>query len=129
MINDTLSNALSKILNAEKAGKDVCEIRPASRTIKSVLTLMKDNGYLGDFEEKKDSRGSVLVVSLIGSINKCGAIKPRFPVKKDAFEKLEKVYLPAKDFGLIIVSTPKGLMTHNDAMKSSQGGKLVSYCY
>ncbi len=129
MMNDTLSNALSKIMNAEKSGKNSCEVRPISKTIKQVLTLMKENGYLGDVEEKTDTRGSGLNVNLIGAINKCGPIKPRFPVKKDVFEGFEKRYLPAKDFGVIIVSTPKGFMTHIDAKKKGMGGRLVAYCY
>lgn len=129
MMNDTLSSALSKVLNAEKAGKDSCEIRPASKTAMNVLTLMHENGYLGEVKENKDTKGGKLTVSLIGTINKCGAIKPRFPVKKNAFERFEKTYLPAKDFGMLIVSTQKGLMPHTEAKKQGLGGKLVSYCF
>ena len=41
----------------------------------------------------------------------------------------EKRYLPAKDFGILIMSTSKGIMTHYDAKKKNLGGKLLSYCY
>ncbi|MBI2142090.1 30S ribosomal protein S8 [Candidatus Woesearchaeota archaeon] len=129
MLNDTLSNSLSKIMNAEKACKDRCVLMPASNPVKRVLSILKENKYLGDIEEIKDNRGIRLKVSLIGAINKCGTIKPRFPVKKREFERFEKVYLPAKDFGLIIVSTPKGLMPHTEAKKNGLGGKLIAYCY
>lgn len=129
MMNDTLANSMSKIMNAEKAGKDHCTLMPASNTVKRVLSILKENMYLGDVEETKDSRGTRLKVALIGAINKCGTIKPRFPVKKGEFERFEKVYLPAKDFGLIIVSTSKGLMTHTEAKTKRLGGKLISYCY
>ncbi|MBI3034520.1 30S ribosomal protein S8 [Candidatus Woesearchaeota archaeon] len=129
MLNNTLSNALSKVLNCQKAGKGSCEIMPTSKTIREVLRIMAENGYVGDVAEKKESRGSRFTVQLIGTINKCGAIMPRFPVKKGDFERFEKTYLPAKDFGLIIVSTQKGLMTHKEAKKQGIGGRLVSYCY
>ncbi len=129
MMNDTLSNSMSKIMNAEKAGKDHCRLMLTSNTVKHVLNILKENMYIGDIEETKDSRGARLKVSLIGAINKCGTIKPRFPVKKGEFERFEKVYLPAKDFGLIIVSTPKGLTTHTEAKKNGLGGKLIAYCY
>lgn len=129
MMNDTLANSMSKIMNAENAGKDHCMVMPASNTVKRVLNILKENMYLGEMEETKDSRGTRLKVSLIGAINKCGTIKPRFPVKKGEFERFEKVYLPAKDFGIIIVSTPKGLMAHTEAKKNGLGGKLISYCY
>lgn len=128
-MNDTLSNALSKIMNAEKAGKNGCEIRPSSSSIVQVLTILKENGYLGEVEERKDNRGKSLAVNLIGSINKCGSIKPRFPVKKGSFEGFEKRYLPAKDFGVIIVSTSKGVMSHSEAKQKGLGGRLIAYCY
>ena len=45
-MNDTLSTALSNILNAEKVGKQFCLIKPVSKTIKIVLEIMKSNNYL-----------------------------------------------------------------------------------
>jgi len=68
-------------------------------------------------------------VELIGNINKCGVIKPRFPVKKNEFEKWEKRFLPAKDFGILLVSTPKGVMSHKEAYKNGIGGRLLAYVY
>ena len=128
-LNDTLSNALSLILNNEKIGKSKCMIKPVSKVIKKVLDIMNENNYIGDFTEIKDEKGNILVVNSLGNINKCGAIKPRYSVKKDEFEKFEKRYLPAKDFGIIIISTSKGIMTHTEAKKKGIGGVLLSYCY
>ena len=66
---------------------------------------------------------------MLGTINKCGVIKPRLGVKKNNFEKFEKRYLPSKDFGFLIVSTSKGLMVHNEAKEKGVGGNLIAYCY
>ncbi|MBT4651327.1 30S ribosomal protein S8 [Candidatus Woesearchaeota archaeon] len=129
MLNDPLAAALSKIMNAEKSGKKEVLIKPISKTLKTTLTIMNDHGYIGSFEETEDGKGNFLKVNLLGNINKCGVIKPRFSTKKTQFEKWEKRYLPAKDFGLIIVSTPKGIMIHNQAKENSTGGKLLAYCY
>ena len=129
MLNDPLAAALSKMLNAERIGRREVLIRPASKMIKKVLGLMNEQGYLGSFEEITDDKGGVLKVNLLGNINKCGVVKPRFSTKKDEFEKWEKRYLPAKDFGLILVSTPEGVMTHYQAKESAIGGKLLAYCY
>jgi len=128
-LNDTLSNALSAMLNAEKIGKSECIIKPISKVIKKVFGMMKDNGYIGDFREINDQRGNYMKVNLLGKINKTGVIKPRFSVTHDGFEKFEKRYLLAKDFGIIIVSTSKGMMTHLEAKKKGLGGSLISYCY
>ncbi len=129
MLNDPLAAALSKIMNAERVGKREVLIQPASSMIKKVLTIMNEHNFVGSFEEIVDGRGGILKVNLLGNLNNCGVVKPRFSTKKDEFEKWEKRYLPAKDFGLILVSTPKGLMTHNNAKEKLLGGKLIAYCY
>lgn len=129
MLNDPLANALSLILNAEKIGRPECIIKPVSKVIKNVLAIMKDNRYIGDFNEIKRSDGDYIKINLIGRVNKCGAIKPRFSVKKDNYEKFEKRYLPAKDMGFIFVSTPKGIITNTEAKKKKTGGRLIAYCY
>ena len=129
MLNDPLANALSKILNSEGAGKTTCVIKPVSKVVKKILQLMQDNQYLGEFKEIEDGKGNHLIVNLIGRINKCGAIKPRYPVGVAGIEKFEKRYLPAKGFGIIFVSTPKGIMSHVEAKKKNMGGKLLAYAY
>jgi len=129
MLNDPLAAALSKILNAEKRSKKEVLIKPSSKIIKTVLAIMNENNYLGSFKEIKDSKGNFLKVNLLSNLNKCGVIKPRFSTKKDEFEKWEKRYLPANDFGIIIVSTPQGIITHYQAKEKSIGGKLLAYCY
>lgn len=128
-LNDTLANTLSLILIDEKAGKNESKVRPSSKIIKKVLDVMKSNNYIGDFEEIKDGKGDMIKLNLIGNINKCGVIKPRYSVKKDEFEKFEKRYLLARDMGILVVSTPVGIITHNEAKKKGIGGKLLAYCY
>ncbi|RMF05958.1 30S ribosomal protein S8 [Candidatus Woesearchaeota archaeon] len=128
-LNDPLANALSHILNSEKVAKKKIVIRPTNKIIENVLKLLQENNYVGSYEIIEDSKGNSLVLNLLGRINKCGAVKPRFPVKVTEFEKFEKRYLPAKNFGILVVSTPQGLMTHEDAKKKGIGGKLLAYCY
>lgn len=129
MLNDPLAAALTKIINAERVGKRQVLVKPASKIIKKIFTIMNEHNYLGSFEEIDDGKGGVLKVELLGNINKCGVIKPRFSTKKDNFEKWEKRYLPAKDFGIIIVSTSQGVLTHDSAKERKTGGKLLAYCY
>lgn len=129
MLNDTLATALSVILNTEKIGKKECIVRPSSKIIKTVLKMMNEHNYIGSFNEVVTNKGNLLKINLLGNINKCGAIKPRYGVKKGGYEKFEKRYLPAKDFGIIFVSTPKGIITHVEARKKGIGGRLIAYCY
>ena len=128
-MNDPLASVLSKIYNSDKVGKKECIVKPVSKTVKAVLEIMQDNGYLGESKLIEDGKSNIINVSLLGRINKCGVIKPRFSFKKESIEKYEKRYLPAKDFGIIIVSTPKGIMTHLESKEKGYGGRLISYVY
>lgn len=129
VLNDPLASTLNKILGAEQRSVKELRIYPSSKVIKKVFDLLKENHYLGEYKEMQDLKGNFLVLNLLGNINKCGAIKPRFSVKKDDYEKFEKRFLPAKDFGLIVVTTPKGIMTHIEAKKQGVGGRLLAYIY
>jgi len=129
MLNDPLANALSAMKNAEIKGKGICTIQPSSKLIERVLNLLKEKRYIGEFEYIEDGKAGVYQVKLLGNINNCGVIKPRYPVKKDELEKWESQYLPAQDFGLLILTTTKGVLSHNEAKKSGIGGKLLAYVY
>ena len=129
MINDPLANAMSMITNAESRSIKECSLAPASGLIRKVLEIMKKNGYIGSFKEVESAQGSFIKVELISAINRCGAVKPRYSVRSRSFEKYERQYLPAKNFGFLIVSTPQGVMTHNEAKKKSLGGRLIAYFY
>jgi len=129
MSNDPLANALSNVMNAEKVSKTECFTKPASKIILAVLDVMKDHKYIGNAEVLQDGKGDVIKINLLGHINKVGVIKPRFSIKKDEIEKFEKRYLPAKLFGLLIISTSKGVMSHIEAQEKELGGKLLAFVY
>ena len=129
MLTDPLANALSIIKNAEDTGKPECTISPASKLIGSVLKVMKDNGYIGEFEFIDDGKSGIFKVQLKGKINKCGVIRPRHSVRNIEFEKWEKRFLPARGFGSIILTTPEGVITHSEARDTGTGGQLLAYVY
>ena len=106
MRHDLLSDVLYVINNAEKIGRRTC-IVPASSLVKEVLAAVQKAGYIGDFEFMDDGKSGSFRIDLIGRINKSRAIRPRFAVRKDEFEKWESRYLPAKGFGILIISTPR----------------------
>ena len=128
-LNDPLANMFSAMLNNEKTGKITVNIKPISNTIKKVLEVLKENGYIAGTKETEDGKGNYLTITLSGNINKCGAIKPRYAVGKTEYEKFERRFLPAKGFGIIIVSTPQGIMTNEEAKQKQTGGRLLAYCY
>ncbi|MCD6203457.1 MAG: 30S ribosomal protein S8 [Methanophagales archaeon] len=128
-LNDPLADALSHIKNTERVGKMECSIKPASKLIGNVLGVMKEGGYIEEFEYIEDGKGGVFKVKLRGRINNCNAIKPRFFVRVREYEKWEKRFLPARDFGMLIVTTSKGVMSHNKAIEAGLGGQLLAFVY
>jgi len=126
---DPVVEALTKIRNAEAASKKECMLNPASKFLGEVLRVAKENEYIEEYK-MKDNKGIITFdVQLSGKINTCKAIRPRHAVKKAGFEKFEKRYLPARDVGVLVVSTPQGVMTHKDAKKKGLGGRLIAFMY
>lgn len=128
MRHDLLSDVLSAIKNGEKYGKREV-ITSFSKLVKDVLLILQKHNYIGDFEYVDDKKGGKVIIQLLGKINDCNSIKPRFYVKKGEYEKWEKRYLPAIGLGFLIVSTTKGIMTHDIAKENGTGGVLLAFIY
>jgi len=124
MSQDVIADALNKMLNASRAGKSSLQVGRHSKLLLSVLALAKLKGYVKNYRVENN-----LLNIEIGKLNLCKAIKPRFAVKVEEIEKYVKRYLPAKDIGMIIISTSQGLMTHATAQEKNLGGSLVAYFY
>jgi small subunit ribosomal protein S8 len=129
MQNDPLNDAMSTIKNASMVGKNECIIRPSSKLIGRVLKVMQENGYVNQFEFVEDGKAGVFKVKIEGRINNCGVIKPRYSVKKVDLEQWESRYLPAQDFGVLILSTTEGVISHVQARELGVGGKLLAFVY
>jgi len=129
MMHDLINDAIVNIKNHERIGKSQCIVRPTSKLLIDILKIFQKEGYIGEFELMEDKRGGQIKVKLVKKINDCGVIKPRFSVKHNEFPKWEKRYLPARDFGTLVVTTPKGVKSHKEAKKNGIGGRLLAYIY
>ncbi|MGD0816840.1 MAG: 30S ribosomal protein S8 [Methanomassiliicoccales archaeon] len=129
MQNDPLNDAMSTIKNAATVGKSECQIKPSSKLIGRVLKVMQENGYINQFEFVEDGKAGVFKVKMQGKINNCGVIKPRYSVKKVDLEQFEARFLPAQDFGVLIISTTEGVISHVKAKELGVGGKLLAFVY
>lgn len=128
-MNNQLAAVLSRIVNAEKISRPTFTTLCNSKLIRQVLTILKEEGYIADFVENKDAKGNSLTITLSGQLNKTGVITPNFNVSTDEFVSFEKRYLPSKDFGVLILTTNKGIITHKKAKEENVGGKLIAYAY
>ena len=126
---NVLSNLFASLQNAEMRNKKNCMVIPASRLASEVLRVLQKKRYIGEFEFIDDGVGGKLMVQLLGRINKCGVISPRFPVKSVKLVDWEHRYLPAVGVGILVVSTPLGVMAHSEAQEKGIGGRLIGYVY
>jgi small subunit ribosomal protein S8 len=120
---------MSSIKNASDTGKEECFVEPAGKLLGAMLGVMKEEGYIADFEFVEDNRGGQFHIRLNGEINRCGVITPRFSVKLAEMEYWETQYLPAKNFGILLLSTSKGVISHETARKDGVGGELLGFVY
>ena len=123
MSQDINADALNQIMNAKKARKTEVTIKKHSKLLRNILDIAKESGYL-DYEID----GTRLKVT-INKINELKAIKPRYTVSVKDINKYVRRYLPAKDFGFVIISTNKGLMKSEDAEEQNLGGCLIAYMF
>jgi small subunit ribosomal protein S15Ae len=126
---NVLSDALNTIVNAERRGKKQVLIRPVSNLVIKFLRIMQKHGYIGEFEIVDDHRSRKIVIELIGRINKCAVISPRFDVKIGEFEKWTTNILPSRQFGYLVLSTSQGIFTHDEARERHIGGKIIGFFY
>lgn len=124
MSQDIVSDALNQMMNALKAGKKSVTLERHSKLLVSILAIAKLKGYVlrYDISERK-------INIEFGRLNGCNSIKPRFIVKAGDYDKYAKRYLPARNIGIIIVSTNEGIMTHQTAEEKNKGGSLLAYFY
>ena len=90
---------------------------------------MQKNKYIGEFELIDDGLMGKFRIQLLGRINKCGVVSPRSSIKLTELYNWEKRFLPAVNTGIIILSTSGGIVSHTEARKNSNGGKILGYVY
>ncbi|VVB83597.1 30S ribosomal protein S8 [uncultured archaeon] len=126
MSQDTVADALNMMKNARKAGKETIEIKKISNLLIEILKIMKQKEAIKKYKINPKEKS---VEITLGNVAECKAIKPRFTVGKDEIEKYIRRYLPARGIGEMIISTNKGLMTHEEAVEEGIGGSLIAYFY
>ena len=130
-MTDPIADMLTRIRNANTVGHETVEI-PASKMKKSIAGILKEEGYIEDFEVIEDNKQGIIKVTM-----KYGADKERVisGIKKISKPGL-KVYAKAEDvprvlggLGIAIVSTSKGIVSDKEARKLGVGGEVICYVW
>ena len=127
MSQDIVSDALNRIMNAKRVGKTEVEITRTSKVLVALLEIMKKKGHI-TFEIGGDDKKPTVKVKFV-KINLCQAIKPRYNVEIADIDKYLRRFLPSRNFGTVVISTNKGLLTQEEAYEKNVGGSLIAYFY
>jgi len=112
MRNNVLSDALYRLSNAEKKNKKEVTLHPSSKIIIKFLRIMQKYKYIGKFTKIDDHRSGKIILELLGRINKCRVISPRYNIRFENIKKWISNLLPSQKSGIIVLTTSSGIMDH-----------------
>jgi len=125
MSQDIVADGLNEIMNAKRIEKQELVIKRYSKVLLNLFKMMKAKGHI-DFEVDVENKS--VKVKII-KLNECKAVKPRYYVGVGDVDKYLRRFLPSRNFGTLVVSTNKGMLSHLDALKENVGGSVVAYFY
>jgi small subunit ribosomal protein S8 len=125
MSQDIVADGLNQIMNAKRIGKAELTIKRYSKVLLNLFEMMKSKGHIECEVNEEEKTISVKIIKL----NECRAIKPRYYVGVDGIDKYLRRFIPSRNFGSLIISTNKGLMSHKDAVANNLGGSVIAYFY
>ncbi|KAF3485219.1 hypothetical protein F2Q69_00052130 [Brassica cretica] len=147
-----LNDALRTIVNAEKRGKASVELKPVSTVMSSFLRIMKEKGltfllvllssgpfgncnvyvctgYIKNYQVHDPHRVGRITVDLQGRVNDCKALTYRQDLKAKEIDQYTERTLPTRQWGYVVVTTPDGILDHEEAIKRNGGGQVLGFFY
>ncbi len=130
MVNDPISDFLSRIRNAQLRKKKKIEV-PSTKILVSISEILKQEGFINDFAVVESNPQNELTVHL-KYVNGSPVIRDLVRVSKPGvrryrgYKDIEKV---RSGMGVAVYSTPNGVLTGNDAIKQKIGGEFLCYIY
>ncbi|MBR1661859.1 MAG: 30S ribosomal protein S8 [Acidaminococcaceae bacterium] len=131
VMTDPIADMLTRIRNANSVYHDKVEI-PSSKIKEAIAGILKDEGFIKDFEVIEDNKQNVIKVSLKYGANREKVISGLKRISKPGLRVYsQKDQLPKVlgGLGIAIISTSKGLMTDKEARKAGLGGEVLAYVW
>ena len=130
-MTDPRADMLTRIRNANTVGHETVEI-PASKMKKAIAEILKEEGYITDFDVIEDDKQGMIKVTMKYGANKERVISGIKKISKPGL----KVYAKANDvpkvlggLGIAIISTSKGIVSDKEARKLGVGGEVICYVW
>lgn len=132
MVNDTISDTLTRIRNANMVKHQIVQV-PSTRMSVEIARILKEEGFIEDFESYEENKRKYLLISL----------KYTGKARKPVICKIERVSKPGlrvysaskelpkvlDNLGIAIISTSKGIMTNLKAKELGIGGEVLCYIW
>jgi len=122
-MNDTISDLLTRISNAKSAGKASLSL-PYSKIKMGILGVLKTEGYIGTYSRQELN----INIDLTGTSKDFTKIRRLSRPGRREYVKSKNIPFP-RGYGLVILSTPKGVLSGKNAKKSGTGGELICEVY
>ncbi len=126
-LNDLLSDMLARIKNAHKSNKSFTSCF-GSKLNSNVLSVLKEEGYIRDFKNVKVRQGINNIKIDLKYYNGIPVIKKIRRISKPGirvYSKIKELSKPYGGLGISIISTPKGVMSDQQAKAKNVGGEIL----
>ncbi len=130
VMTDPIADMLTRIRNANQAKHEEVSM-PASRMKLEILNVLKNEGYISEYEKVEDGKQGVIKVTL-KYVNKERVIKGIKRISKPGLRVYAKsTELPQvlNGLGIAIISTSNGVMTDREARKNKLGGEVIAFVW
>ncbi len=131
MNTDPIADMLTRIRNANMVKHPSVEV-PASKLKIELAKLLKEEGYIADYEVRESGSFKVINITLKYDEKGCPVITKLERISKPGlrhYSKAKNLQKVLGGMGVAIVSTPKGLLTDRKARKENVGGEVLCYVY
>lgn len=132
MVNDTISDMLTRIRNANMIKHQIVQV-PMTKMSLSISKILKEEGYIEDFENYTENNKNYLLISLkyIGKSRKAVICKIERVSKPGLriYANSKKLPRILDNLGIAIISTSKGVMTNLKAKELGIGGEVLCYIW
>lgn len=125
-MTDPIADMLTRIRNALRAGHRTVTI-PGSKTKRRIAEILQQEGYIEGFEWMEDTRQGKLEVQLrwVGDQPAIEGISRVSTPGQRRYSRSKEIPQVRNGLGIMVVSTPRGMMTDRAARKAGIGGELI----
>lgn len=131
VMTDPIADMLTRIRNANQMKHKTVDV-PASKLKMEILNVLKQEGYITDFERIDDGVQGTLKISLKYLVNDERVVRGLKKISKPGlrvYAKTDDLPKVLNGLGIAIISTSKGIMTDRDARKNKIGGEVIAYVW